>query len=337
MVYPPQEGYVFHTFGSTRFLRHAVASVTTLRRWDKSRPVTLFCPAHHADALARVGLAHLFDAISELPEECQSVVGFKHNLHRFMPYQKNLYVDCDVVWCRDPDPLWKQLSVFPFTATGVEKADFFFGGPKGLGVIFDYFRDRRRRTMRHFGLSYLPRVQAGVIYAQDPDVTRQVCERATGFLKRRHETHFRSRLKEGRTEETCEWGLAMAMSSLGLSIVPWLQGRNSPQLDFVDSLTEYDDGFHEVKCRYYTDRFVYNLRGLPSRWMRDLFTAVFSRLPGKGDYMRVTPFILHFGWLRYKDVFESFAGTIWEELVSREATVFRLEPVADELDVAVAE
>lgn len=313
MVHQLQEGYVFHTFGSTRFLQHVVASVATLRRWDDHRPVALFAPAHHREALARSGLDSMFDVLEELPEQHQSVVGFKHNLHRFMPFARNLFVDCDMVWCRDPGPLWRQFAAYPFTATGVERSDFYFGGPKGLGVVIDYLLDRRRRTMRHFGLTYLPRVQAGVIYAQDRETTRQVCEAATGFLNRRAETHFRSRLKEGRTEETCEWGLAMAMSSLGLSIVPWLQGHRSPQLDYVEGLTEFDDGFHDIKCKYYTDRLVYFMRGFPSRRMRDLLIRAFSRLPGRGDYIIVTPFVLHFGWLRYKDVFERFAERVWLE------------------------
>ena len=334
MANHPTEGYVFHTFGSTRFLQHVVASVKTLRRWDTKRPVALFAPKSHVDTLRELGLVDLFDVVDDLPAAYQSVVGFKHHLHRFMPFDRNLFVDCDVVWCRNPDPLWLQFSAFPFTATGVEKADFFFGGPKGPSVVFDYLRDRRRRTMRHFGLTYLPRVQAGVLFAQDRAITRTVCERATEFLGRRSETHFRSRLKEGRTEETCEWGLAMAMSSMGLSVVPWLQANNSPQLDFVDSLTEFDDGFHEVKCRYYTDRFVYNLRGLPNRTMREFLIRVFSSLPGRGDHMQVTPFILHFGWLRFKHVFERFAEQVWEEAVRSAQSEVETEP-ADSLSVAV--
>jgi hypothetical protein len=335
MAYNSQEGYVFHTFGSTRFLQHVVASVTTLRRWDTKRPIALYAPANHIEVLRSAGLSSLFDVIGDLPPHNQSVVGFKHNLHRFMPFDRNLYVDCDVVWCRDPGPLWKQFSAFPFTATGMEKADFFFGGPKSVGVVFDFIRDRRRRTMRHFGLTYLPRVQAGVIFAQDAEVTRGVCESATRFLDRRSETHFRSRLKEGRTEETCEWGLAMAMSSMSLSVVPWLQGKNSAQLDFVDSLTEYDDGFHDVKCKYYTDRFVYALRGLPNRLMRDVLISVFSRLPGRGDYLQVTPFILHFGWLRFKDVFERFAERVWQESVRSESVEYASDPVVEVLTEAV--
>ena len=121
---------------------------------------------------------------------------------------------------------------------------------------------------------------------------------------------------------------------------PWLQGNNSPQLDFVDSLTEFDDGFHDVKCRYYTDRFVYALRGLPNRRMRNALISFFSSLPGRGDYMQVTPFVLHFGWLRFKDVFERFAEQVWDESVRHEALVSGDydDSVAEEsLTVAVAE
>jgi len=314
MAGPLQEGYVLHTYGAERYVRHAVASVLTLRRHDPRRPVALFCPDEHRALLERHGLDRLFQVIAPLPEAHRSIVGFKHHLHRFMPFDRCLFVDADMIWCRNPDPLWQQLAAFPFTATGLERADFFFGGPKGLGVVLDVLLDRRRRTLRRFGLTYLPRVQAGMIYAQDAALTRTVCELAAEFLARRHETHFRSRLHEGRSEESCEWSLAMAMSRLNLPVFPWFAGQNSPQLDYIDDLTSHDPDFSRVTCRYYTDRFAYSLRGIPSPFLRRLLLNLFTRLPGRGDYMEVTPFALHFGWLHQKQPFYAFAEKVWVEL-----------------------
>ncbi|SHK31459.1 hypothetical protein [Rhodothermus profundi] len=308
------EGYVLHTYGAERYVRHAVASVVTLRRHDTSRPVALFCPPEHQALLERYGLDRLFQVIAPLPEAHRSIVGFKHHLHRFMPFERCLFVDVDMIWCRNPDPLWQQLAAFPFTATGLERADFFFGGPKGIGVVLDVLLDRRRRTLRRFGLTYLPRVQAGMIYARDAALTRTVCELASEFLARRSETHFRSRLHEGRSEESCEWSLAMAMSQLNLPVFPWFAGQNSPQLDYIDDLTVHDPDFKQVICRYYTDRFVYSLRGIPSPFLRRLLLRIFTQLPGRGDYMDVTPFALHFGWLHQKQPFHAFAERIWRAL-----------------------
>ncbi|MEX0747736.1 MAG: hypothetical protein WD275_07030, partial [Rhodothermales bacterium] len=149
----PTEGYVLHSYGPERFVRHAVASVVTLRRHDRERPVTLYCPPSHRQALEESGLDSLFETIETLPEEHCSIVGFKHHLHRFMPYDRCLFVDADIVWCRDPEPLWQQLRAYSFTATGLERADFFFGGPKGWGVLIDIVMNRRRRTMERFGLT----------------------------------------------------------------------------------------------------------------------------------------------------------------------------------------
>lgn len=316
----PVEGYVLHTYGPERYVRHAVASVVTLRRHDAVRPVALFCTAEQRTALERHGLDTLFAVIEELPPMHRSIVGFKHHLHRFMPFDRCLFVDADMVWCRDPDPLWTQLAAFPFTATGLERADFFFGGPKGMGVLRDIILDRRRQTMRRFGLTNLPRVQAGMIYASDEDMTRAVCEQAGEFLARRAETHFRSRLNEGRNEESCEWSLAMAMSRFRLPVFPWMQGLNSPQLDFIDGLTDYDEDFEHVRCRYYTHPFVYNLRGLAGRRLRETAIGFFARLPGLGDYQEVTPFVIHFGWLRYKQPFFDFAARVWTRLTEFEDT-----------------
>ena len=308
------EGYVYHTYGRDRYVRDAVASVLTLRRYDRERPVALYCPPEHAETLKEHNLDSMFQYIADLPEAHQSIIGFKHHLHKFSPFDRCLFVDSDMIWCRPLDPLWTQLSAFPFTATGLERSDFFFGGPKGAGVAVDYILDRRRRTMRRFGLTYLPRIQAGMIYSQDQEIAREVCELASYFLDRRAETHFRSRLNEGRTEETCEWSLAMAMSSLKLHVFPWFQGHNSPQLDFIEGLTEYDPLFEKVVCKYYSNRFVYMLRGLTNPALKKHLINFFSALPGKGDAMDVTPYVLHFGWLHHKQPFRVFSAQTWEKL-----------------------
>ncbi len=309
---------MLHSYGPERYLRHAVASVVTLRRHDERRPVALYCSEQHARHLRQHGLDALFAVVEVLPEAHRSITGFKHHLHCFRPFERSLFVDADMVWCRDPDPLWTQLSVYPFTATGTERADFWFGGPKGLGIIPEVLLDRRRRTLRRFGLTHLPRVQAGMIYTADAGLTQATCTLARQLLDRREETHFRSRLdEEGRSEETCEWSLAMAMSRMKLPVFPWRQGYDSPQLDFIEELTDYDLDFCRVTCRYYCDPLVHSLRGLPSSTARAWLTHVLTRLPGRGDHLEVTPFALHFGWLHHKQPFHDFSLRTWDRLTRR--------------------
>ena len=299
----------------------------TLRRHDVERPVALYCPPEHRAALVRHGLDTLFDHIEDLPEAHRSIVGFKHHLHRFMPFDRSLFVDADIVWCRPPDPLWQQLAAYPFTATGLERADVFFGGPKGPGIVVDVLLNRRYRTLRRFGLTYLPRVQAGMIYAQDHALTEEVCRRSSEYLDRRAETHFRSRLQEGRSEESCEWSLAMAMSRLALPVYPWYQGHHSPQLDFVEEWTDYDPDFERVSCRYYCDRFIYEIRGLPHPGLRAILLRFFSTLLRRGDYLHATPFALHFGSLHEKQPFFDFSTRTWERL-----THSQVEPVLSQVE-----
>lgn len=309
-----------HTYGPEKYLRHAVASVQSIRRHDRRRPVALYCSEEHYRRLEQTGLASLFDVLEVLPEEHRTIVGFKHHLDRFKPFERSLFVDADMIWCRNPDPLWQQLSAYDFTATGLERADVFFGGPKGFAFVMDWVLDRRRKTMRHFGLTYLPRIQAGLIFAQDDTLTRQMCERAREFLGRRRETHFRSRLDEGRSEESCEWSMAMAASSLDIPVFPWFQGQNSPQLDYVDGFVDHDQAFRHVRVRYYNDPFVRNLRGIPVKMLRDAAIGIITRLPGKGDMMWVTPYVLHFGWMHYKKPFHDFADAVWEGLLQGDAS-----------------
>ena len=327
----PVEGYVFHSYGDKKYVRHVIASVLTLRRYDRSRPVALYCTREHQRSLRESGLQSAFAIVEDLPDRYRSITGFKLNLDRFLPFDRNLVVDADMVWCRDPDPLWMQLSAYPFTATGRERSDFFFGGPKGIGVVLDVVRDLRRQTLKRFNLTWLPRVQAGMIYASDPQLAAGVCRQARHYLERRPETHFRSRIEEGRPAESCEWSLAMAMSRLSLPVHPWFQGFNSPQLDYIEGMTLHDADFNRVKCRYYSDPGVYSLRGIKSIRLRKLLIRVTMRLPGRGDYQDVTPFALHFGWAHFKPVFSRYADHIWENLTHREAPSERSETITTQV------
>lgn len=312
-----EEGYVYNSYGDIKYLRHAVASVITLRRYDKDRPVALFCDPKHEGFLEEKGLKELFDVVEPLATQHTSIVGFKHNTHLYMPFERNLYLDSDMLWCRDPHPLWNAFSAFGYTITGTKIADNFFGAAKNLGVIWDILFRRRQRTLRRFGLTYLSRVQSGMIYAQDYRLTKKVNELASEMLSRKGETHFRSRTQEhGRSEESCEWSLAMAMSKLNLPVYPWLQGQSSPQLDFIAHLTNYDPDFHHVECTYYSDAFMYNLRGLNYPRLRHLIMNLLSFFPGKSDHLQTVPFVLHFGWYHQKRPFFEFADRTWIHLTS---------------------
>lgn len=310
-----EEGYVYTTYGHPKYLKHAVASVVSLRRYDDSRPVVLVCERKHKKILEENNLSNVFDHIHILPAERASIVGFKHHIHEFMFFEKNIFLDSDIIWCKDPDSLWQSFSPYPFTITGTQVSDNFFGGPKNIGVIADILCQRRRRTLKRFGLSYLSRVQTGMIYAQDFSLTKKVGQLSQKMLDRKNETHFRSRtLEHGRSEESCEWSIAMAMSKLDLPVFPWLQGHTSPQLDYISDLTSHDADFEYVLCKYYSDKFVYNLRGLKNQWLRDLLTRLMSLIPGKGDYLKTTPFCLHFGWYHQKQPFYEFSERTWNHL-----------------------
>lgn len=310
-----KEGYVYSSYGDEKYLRHVVASVHTLRRYDQERPVTIYCSNEHIQSLEKSGLAEMFDQILFLPEENRSITGFKHNVYLFMPYENNLYMDSDIIWCKDPNPLWDKLNTYRFTITGNQIADGFFGGPKGAGIVADVIFQRRKKTLDRFGLTYLNRVQTGLMYAADEDIAKQVCQSASDFLSKRDETHFRSRKSEtGRTQETCEWSLGMALSKLNIPILPWLNGYESPQLDFIDDYTKHDKVFETVECTLYNDRFVYDFKAIRSKWFRNLLISIFSLVPGKGDYMKVTPYCLHFGWYHQKQPFYDFADHVWEKL-----------------------
>ena len=89
------EGYVYVSYGHPKYLKHAIASITTLRRYDKIRPITLACSAKHKEILKQKELNYLFDVIHQLPEEHASIVGFKHNIHHYL-FIKKVFLDSDI-------------------------------------------------------------------------------------------------------------------------------------------------------------------------------------------------------------------------------------------------
>jgi hypothetical protein len=109
----------------------------------------------------------------------------------------------------------------------------------------------------------------------------------------------------------------MAMSKLDVPVYPWLLGQESPQLDFIHDLTTYDPDFKTVTCRYYCDPFVYSLRGIKSTSLRKFLIGYLSLFSGMGDHMNVTPYVVHFGWLREKQPFYRFAERMWAQATAR--------------------
>lgn len=324
-----KEGYVYVSYGHPKYLKHVVASVVSLRRYDSTRPVALVCTEKHQTLIEKHNLTPLFDVIHRLPEEHASIVGFKHNFYHYLFFEANIFLDSDIIWCKNPDSLWQSLKPFGFTVTGNYVADNFFGAPKGIGVIKDILLGRRKRTLKRFGLTYLSRAQTGIMYASDYDLTKKVCKLAGEMLCHKSETHFQSRKKEkGRTEESCEWSLAMAMSKLDIPVYNWFQGHTSPQLDYIEMLTDHDNEFEYVRCKYYANPFVYSFRGLKSNFLKSLFINLFSVIPGKGDYMLVTPYCLHFGWYHEKKPFYEFSEKVWDYMISDSSKmVTPLKPV----------
>lgn len=313
------EGYIYTVYRDPKYLKHVLASLSTLRRYDAARPVALFCDPPIQNYISENNLSGFFYRILPLVDSFASIIGFKHNVHKHLVFDRNLFIDSDIIWCKNPDPLWQAFSPYPFTITGAHVADCFFGAPKDAAILFDLILQKRRRTLRHFGLTHLSRVQSGMIYAQDKQLTEKVCLAAHEMYDRRAETHFQSRVTEsGRSEDSCEWSLAMAMSKLSVPVFPWFQGQNSPQLDYMSHLCEHDADFTKVRYKFYFNETVYNFRGLKNKLLRESLIGLYSLFSGNGDYIVTTPYSLHFGWYHEKKPFLDFSERNWERIVVKQ-------------------
>lgn len=315
------EGYTFTSYGGDKYLKDAIIAATTIRRYDKERPIALFCTEEHSKRIKDWNLADLFERVDLLKEPHRSIIGFKHNLHHYMPYDRNMYLDSDMIWCKDPDPLWHQFAPYGYTYTGQESADVFFGAPKNIGVLADVIFRRRQRTLKRFGLTHLYRAQTGIMYAADRALTEKVNKLAASYNDRMDETHFISRTNEkGRKLDSCEWSLGMAMSKLQLFVVPWFNGYESPQLDYIHGMTRHNKDYTEVECLYYCNPFIQSLRGIKQEKVRNLVLKLFSVLPRTQDHMWVTPYVLHFGWKHQKEYFREFTEYAWEKIYPESET-----------------
>lgn len=309
------QGYVFSSHGAAKYLIYALVAARRIRTHDPFRPIALYCTQNHLDLLRDWKLETLFQHLELLPQEFCSIIGFKHHTEKFMPFEENLFLDTDMLLLRNPDTLWHQFKPFGYTFTGQESADVFFGGPKHFGIVIDAVIHKRKKTIRNFSLSHLYRAQTGIIYASDPSLTSEVNQLAREFYSRQDETHFISRQNEkGRTFDSCEWSLAMAMSRLKLHVIPWFNGYESPQLDFISGLTNHDSQFETVACKYYCNPFIHSLRGIKTHALRSFYFNLFSIFPRSGDHMWVTPYFLHFGWKHEKHHFDRFVSEQWEQI-----------------------
>jgi hypothetical protein len=115
----------------------------------------------------------------------------------------------------------------------------------------------------------------------------------------------------------------MAMSKLELYVTPWFDGYESPQLDFIEGLTTYDEYFTNVQCKYYCNPFIHGLRGLKSDFLRNVLLTLFSVLPRSMDHIWVSPYILHFGWKHQKKYYDEFARKQWEMIIKSEDLAFK--------------
>ncbi len=56
------------------------------------------------------------------------------------------------------------------------------------------------------------------------------------------------------------------------------------------------------------------MRGLKNKNVRKLLVKILSFIPGKGDYLKTTPYCLHFGWYHQKQPFYEFSERTWNAL-----------------------
>lgn len=311
------EGYVFASFGNIDFVKFAVVSATRIRAYDKKRKIALVCCLSHKHYLNSNNLQNIFDRIIIIEDEHKSIVGFKHNIYKYMPFDCNMYIDSDMLICKNPDKLWHNLKVYGFTTTGQKSADMYFGSHKNAYILFDIIFGKRKKTLKKFNLSHLYRVQTGIIFASEYNITKKVCEFAKYYYSKKNQTHFISRDNEnGRVLDTCEWSLGLAMSALKLHVYPWFNGYESPQLDFIYGLTETDKDYTKVSVKYYCNSFMHSLRGLNSEYIRKFIKTMLGLVPGLNDHMWVTPYFLHFGWSHQKKYFYNYMERKLNEIIN---------------------
>src|SRR5690625_7204386 len=58
---PPSSTLFPYTTLFRSYLKHVISNIVTLRRYDQSRPVALYCSENHLDLIQQSGLEHYLD------------------------------------------------------------------------------------------------------------------------------------------------------------------------------------------------------------------------------------------------------------------------------------
>ena len=98
-------------------IRHCLHRIAPSVRCAQTGGSGLRTPAR-GSCCAELDIRHLVDDIVFLEPEHRSITGFKHNVHRYARYDRTLFLDADMIFCRKPDDLWTALRAYRFTANG---------------------------------------------------------------------------------------------------------------------------------------------------------------------------------------------------------------------------
>ncbi len=201
------EGFITIAYGAKEYIRMARAMALSYRRFNSSRPFAVVTDEGNIK-----NLSPYFDIVIPLKSEYGKGVVQKLHMDLYAPFEKNVFIDSDCLFYKDPELVWQSYN----------QGDFTMRGWRYLTGYTEYeqkdpylFLDDVAATLRKRNLTRFPHFNSGVMgFRKNSPVfglSREIYKNAAdlGFKK----------FKNAPLAD--EPVFALAMEEAGVELYPW--------------------------------------------------------------------------------------------------------------------
>jgi len=191
-------GYVTAAYGHKVYLEQALCLLLSYRFQKDETPFTLVTDEVLAKLCSELNYNKWFDKIIILGNN--QLHHFEGKLHAALqtPYSDTIYFDSDCLLIKEPETLWKELSLSSFCVPG------------GIYTGGSYANINMTEWLKHNQIAYLPVFNAGVFRFNNEG--KKIVSEALSIIHE-HET-YRLPSADGGLNEQVALGIAMAKNSI---------------------------------------------------------------------------------------------------------------------------
>lgn len=226
-------GYVTAAYGHKVYLEQALCLLLSYRFHQDENPFTLVTDEVLAKLCRELKYDTYFDKIIILGND--KLHHFEGKLHAALqtPYDDTIYFDSDCLLIKEPDTLWKELSLSDFCVPG------------GIYTGGTYAHINMTEWLKHNHISYLPVFNAGVFRYNHEG--KKIVEAALDIMK--HHEQYKLPQADGGLNEQVALGIAMSQRK----VMP-LSYYNDLHFSFFNAQSVLRLDIYKKICRFKKER-----------------------------------------------------------------------------------